>query len=450
MIEEPNREHPLISVCIPTYNRAHYIGDALASVLSQTFQDYELLIIDDHSDDHTAEVVASFQDERIRFLRNDWNLGNPQNHNRCILEARGDYIKFLHSDDRFLTDSALQLMADAAANYPDAAVITCGFKYDNETGSYCLPFDLYRPKGFSTVRACMNIHSFGLPSELLIKKEAFSYTGMLIDSVINDVDLVLKMTYSFNSYTIAETLVEHRLHNKSETTLHSWLNGWEFLRFTALEQVPFYVKLSAEQKTILSNYLHISLLNKIKSFIQKGAYHYALQGVMDLLKVDSNLRCYREEDREKALQLLLDGLVYRKSPYDIIDVMIGQKYSKPYRDLFRYGTAFDYRLYLLEQEWTKANKSIYVIGAGRWAQQFLQAFPQLKGRVVSIIATDNDNSGVESIEGIPVSDSLSVHVDLAEIFPVLASEAAIRKHRYELIRAGFLEGEHFVPMVELN
>lgn len=90
---------PTVSVCIPCYRGAAHLGAAIASVLAQTFTDFELVIIDDNSPDNTAEVVAGFDDPRIRYLRNPANLGPEGNWNRCLDEARGRYFKLLPQDD---------------------------------------------------------------------------------------------------------------------------------------------------------------------------------------------------------------------------------------------------------------------------------------------------------------------------------------------------------------
>lgn len=90
---------PAVSVCIPCYRGAVHLGAAIESVLAQTFTDFELIIIDDNSPDNTDEVVASFSDPRIRYLKNRTNLGPDGNWNRCLDEATGRYFKLLPQDD---------------------------------------------------------------------------------------------------------------------------------------------------------------------------------------------------------------------------------------------------------------------------------------------------------------------------------------------------------------
>lgn len=90
---------PRVSVCIPAYRGAATIGAAIDSVLAQTCEDFELLVIDDGSPDDTVGVVAARRDPRLRLLRNPRNLGPQGNWNRCLDEARGEYVKLLPHDD---------------------------------------------------------------------------------------------------------------------------------------------------------------------------------------------------------------------------------------------------------------------------------------------------------------------------------------------------------------
>jgi glycosyltransferase involved in cell wall biosynthesis len=89
----------LVSVCIPTYRGEAHIAETIRSVLLQTFDDFELVIVDDNSPDDTARFVASYADRRIRFIRNPANIGPEANWNRCLREARGKYFKLLPHDD---------------------------------------------------------------------------------------------------------------------------------------------------------------------------------------------------------------------------------------------------------------------------------------------------------------------------------------------------------------
>ncbi|MDJ0508873.1 MAG: glycosyltransferase family 2 protein [Crocosphaera sp.] len=96
-----------VSVCIPTYNRSHYLKYAVNTVLSQTYSDFELIICDDGSPDNTPDVVAEFKDSRIRYIRHEKNIGRSLNMRSGFEAAKGEYfIKF--DDDDGLTPEFLE------------------------------------------------------------------------------------------------------------------------------------------------------------------------------------------------------------------------------------------------------------------------------------------------------------------------------------------------------
>jgi len=112
---------PLVSICVPTWNGASFLGEALSSALDQTFSDFELLVLDDGSSDGTVALVESFRDPRLALHRNRRRLGIPGNWNRCLELARGKYVKFLFQDDVLVPTAVARLVA-ALDTAPDAAL----------------------------------------------------------------------------------------------------------------------------------------------------------------------------------------------------------------------------------------------------------------------------------------------------------------------------------------
>jgi glycosyltransferase involved in cell wall biosynthesis len=92
------RQRP-VSVCVPVFNGAPYVGEAIRSVLEQAFEDFELVVVDDCSSDGTADVVAAFRDDRLRLVHNRARLGLVGNWNRSLELARGRYVTLFHQDD---------------------------------------------------------------------------------------------------------------------------------------------------------------------------------------------------------------------------------------------------------------------------------------------------------------------------------------------------------------
>ena len=115
----------MVSICIPTYNRAADLARAIASAQQQTHRDLEILVVDNHSTDDTAQVVAGLagSDPRIRFVRHERNLGLARNFSACIAEARRDYIKFLCDDDTLAPDCVSRLREAMAR--PGVSLAAC-------------------------------------------------------------------------------------------------------------------------------------------------------------------------------------------------------------------------------------------------------------------------------------------------------------------------------------
>jgi glycosyltransferase involved in cell wall biosynthesis len=90
---------PTVTIVVPTYRRLHYLREALASALAQTYKDFELIVSDDSSSDEIADYVASLKDPRLRYRRNAKNLGIAMNNYAAFSEAKGSYIASLHDDD---------------------------------------------------------------------------------------------------------------------------------------------------------------------------------------------------------------------------------------------------------------------------------------------------------------------------------------------------------------
>ena len=94
-------KQPFFSICIPNYNYGHYIGETIESVLTQTFEDFEIVIQDNASTDNSWEVIQDFakKDSRIRIFKNNWNVGFAPNLQKVTTNSRGRYIILLSSDD---------------------------------------------------------------------------------------------------------------------------------------------------------------------------------------------------------------------------------------------------------------------------------------------------------------------------------------------------------------
>jgi glycosyltransferase involved in cell wall biosynthesis len=121
--------NPKVSICIPAFNSAGYLTEALESALVQRYDSYEILIVDDCSSDGSAEIAAAFaaRDPRVRFVPNSSNLGMVPNWNRCLELARGEYIKFLFGDDLLSSPHNLERLAGVLDRHREVA-LACSFR----------------------------------------------------------------------------------------------------------------------------------------------------------------------------------------------------------------------------------------------------------------------------------------------------------------------------------
>ena len=111
---------PTVTVVVPVYRRLRFLQEALPSALRQTYRDFELIVTDDSASDEIAGYVASLNDSRVRYRRNESNLGTAMNHLAAFAEARGRFIASLHDDDLwepdFLATLVPPLLADNAVS----------------------------------------------------------------------------------------------------------------------------------------------------------------------------------------------------------------------------------------------------------------------------------------------------------------------------------------------
>jgi glycosyltransferase involved in cell wall biosynthesis len=168
--------HPKVSVCIPTYNGADYISEALVSVLSQTFQDFEIVIVDNGSTDQTEAVVAGFTlySNKIRYFQNENNIGLAGNFNRCMELARGKYIKYLCVDDLLMPD-CLERLVTALEGNPEVTLV-CGARYSIDEQGQAFALKRYSSKqerlpGHKVVSRCLFGGNYiGEPTAVIFRK----------------------------------------------------------------------------------------------------------------------------------------------------------------------------------------------------------------------------------------------------------------------------------------
>ena len=208
-------KNPTVSVIIPTYNRAHLIGIAIKSVLNQTYQDFEIIVVDDGSTDNTGEIIRSFKDKRVKYIKKyKENKGSSVARNIGIKVARGKYIAFLDSDDEWLPEKLDKQIKVLQSESPEVGVVYSNLCYIDENGK-SMNKSLSRKKEGYIYEDLLGRNYVGTPSTLLIKKVCFNQVG-LFDDLLNaqeDWDMWIRIAKYYRFALIKIPLVKYRLHS---------------------------------------------------------------------------------------------------------------------------------------------------------------------------------------------------------------------------------------------
>lgn len=210
---------PTVSVVIPTYNAAELLPEAVESVLSQTYRDFEIVVVDDGSTDETPAVMEEYAED-VRYIRKE-NGGSASARNRGIEEARGEYVAFLDADDRW-RPAKLETQMDAHAADPTLAWSYTGARLvDHETEEILFrKCQTRRRYGGDILRKLLR-GNFVTPSTTLIERRVFDEVGTFDESSLHriseDWDLWLRIAARYPIKYIDEPLVEMRQHTGRKT-----------------------------------------------------------------------------------------------------------------------------------------------------------------------------------------------------------------------------------------
>jgi len=116
---------PKVTFIVPCYKLAHLLPECIHSILRQTYDDFEILVMDDCSPDDTAEVARSFGDSRVKHVRNETNLGHLRNYNRGIELSKGKYVWLISADDRLRVPDVLERYVNLLERHPEVGYVFC-------------------------------------------------------------------------------------------------------------------------------------------------------------------------------------------------------------------------------------------------------------------------------------------------------------------------------------
>jgi glycosyltransferase involved in cell wall biosynthesis len=225
-----------------SFNREKYIGEAIESVLSSTFKEFELIIVDDCSADRTVEIARKYasQDSRIRVYVNKNNIGDYPNRNRAASFAKGEYLKYLDSDDTLFTYTLERMVSYMTIDKTiGLGLVVRDHCSESNVGKIWNTSLSYKKQFFQD-----GFLENG-PTGAIILKAAFDKVGGFSGKrMIGDVELWLKIALHYKVVELPKFLVFHRVHASQESK-----SGFEFY---LIDQLKMFSEIFAEKDCPLS------------------------------------------------------------------------------------------------------------------------------------------------------------------------------------------------------
>lgn len=252
---------PKVSIIIPYYNGHRFITDALNSIRDQTYNDYEVIIVDDHSNIESfnllKEVVNNYS-INIKIIRHEHNKGIPSTRNSGINHSTGEYIAFLDQDDLWYKEK-LQAQLDIFSEYKDVGIVYTDITVNNIKKSYKnrLP-NPYNLSFAELKQRIFNYWIFSSCSTLLIKKECFGEKGLFNTELYSgeEIEFAMRIIPDYKIYWIDQPLVNKRKHKgNASNSLKNQLKVEEDLLSKFIEIFPEYSNFKNRRLSkIYSNY----------------------------------------------------------------------------------------------------------------------------------------------------------------------------------------------------
>jgi len=288
--------NPLVTIAIPSYNHAKYIGETIQSALDQTFQDFEILIVDDSSTDNTLEIIKKFTDSRIRLIVSEKNQGVCQTSNICIQNALGKYIALIASDD-IMEKTKLEKQINFLEQNSNYGAVFSGMEVIDENGvtnkkkttKYTKIFEKENRSRFEWLKYFFHHGNCIAAPSLLAKTSALKETGNFNKSITqaHDLDFWVRLCLQgYEIYIIHEKLLKYRERNNNGNLSSNTKDT--------------RIRLLFDNEKVLKNFLKISSLNDfIKIFPDSSG---------------ASLQFFSKEEEKIIIDYLIFKEAYKNSP----------------------------------------------------------------------------------------------------------------------------------------
>jgi glycosyltransferase involved in cell wall biosynthesis len=330
---------PTVSVIIPSYNHERFVKECIKSVLDQTFQDFEILITDDGSTDHTVKGIKSYNDPRIKLFEHKKNRGACVAANNCVRHSNGKYIAMLSSDDAWYPEK-LAIQVTYLEDHPSIAAVFGKVDWIDENSNGIkhegFPFkDVFNVKNRTRYEWLGHFFQSGNclchPSSM-IRKEFYDEVGWLNPSLANlpDFDLWIRFCFKYDIYILDQKLVKFRRMNDEKNASGVNINN--------------RVRIGFEFKKILDHYLKIQDPREL-SLIFPDAVKYGVPSqdlipyFLGRIALDSGIDIKMLWGLEQIYTLLMNEIVVQK---------LDKQCGFTYRDFIRFtGECDPFRISLI-------------------------------------------------------------------------------------------------------
>ncbi|SEG59266.1 glycosyltransferase family 2 protein [Paenibacillus sp. UNC499MF] len=328
-------EH-LISIVMPTYNRAHVISGAIESIMRQSYANWELLVVDDRSTDHTEEAIRDWtrKDARIRYVRNEREKGPGGARNTGMLEAQGEYLAFLDSDDEWypchLTDSVRThtlTKADISfALWVERHGEITSYNFDNQVERNLLhsmrtTFETWNDgetivfeKGLFEAFLSHTRNFFQL-NTMVFRRELLTEVGLINEHFFLGEDTTYLLRF-FDKYRIALQTKPHSVYRESPDSLYFFCDRWQLDPDTIHLNEDIFIKIEGLSFKSIKVREHIRDLVAQSESVRNKAKQlsYIDIGIASKYYTLSYLNRY---DRKKALHYCRQSLRHKVSVFNL-------------------------------------------------------------------------------------------------------------------------------------
>ena len=209
---------PIVSIIVPTYNRSNLVVRAIKSVLTQSFTDFELIVVDDASTDDTQQLIAEIKDTRIKIIRHEKNKGAPVARNTGIKSSIGEYIGFLDDDDEWLPEKLEKQLKLYKTSGNEVGLIYSGFYFVSARNNRVLSNVTPNKKG-NLYSDLLRRNILGSPTPL-IKRYCFDKAGLFDETLpsCQDWDMWIRISKFYKFDFVSDALSNVYVHGRQIST----------------------------------------------------------------------------------------------------------------------------------------------------------------------------------------------------------------------------------------